>query len=64
MEKETKKDMEIKILEKFTYSRWAQNQAKFGVEKGKNKELLDISSSIMTARYNRTSIIYKDSTCN
>ena len=37
MEKETKKDMEmeIKILEKFTYSRWAWNQAKFGVEKGK-----------------------------
>ena len=66
MEKETKRDMEmeIEILEKFRYSRWAWNQAKFGVEIGKNKELLDISSSIMTARYNRTSIIYKDSTCN
>ena len=53
MEKETKKDMEmeIKILEKFRYSRWAWSQAKFGVEKGKNKELLDIISSIMTARY-------------
>ena len=44
-------EMEMEILEKFRYSRWAWNQARFGVEKGMNKELLDISSSIITARY-------------